>query len=100
MVRALPLLVLLLVAPGLAAEATSGERGGDVVPLAPLLDELEGRYHGTVIEVELDEEGRDAPRYLIEMLGPEGQKVTFRFDAREGELTGIQGVGIDGMQRE
>ena len=51
-----------------------------------------------MIEVELE---RDDGRviYEIEMIGPQGQLVEFEFDAVNGELISIEGVGIQGMTR-
>jgi len=72
---------------------------GRVVALPTLLDWLEARYQGQVLEVDLE---RDDGRltYEIEMLGPEGQLVEFEFDAESGELIGMEGVKIDAMRRE
>lgn len=74
-------------------------RAGEIVPLPDVLDWLEARYVGQVLEVELErDEGRRI--YEIEMLGPQGQVVEFEFDAASGELIGMEGVNIDGMRRE
>ncbi|RCV88390.1 PepSY domain-containing protein [Billgrantia montanilacus] len=73
-------------------------RSGKLVALPEILDWLEARYKGHVLEVELE---RDDGRliYEIEMLGPQGQVVEFEFDAVSGELVGMEGVNIDGMRR-
>jgi uncharacterized membrane protein YkoI len=74
-------------------------REGRIVPLPDILDWLEARYVGQVLEVELErDDGRMV--YEIEMLGPQGQVVEFAFDAASGELIGMEGVNIDGMRRE
>ncbi|MGJ7459045.1 PepSY domain-containing protein [Halomonas sp. MA07-2] len=71
---------------------------GQLVPMSEILDWLEAHYRGQVLEVELErEKGRLV--YEVEMLGPRGQRVEFEFDAASGELTGIEGVGIDDMRR-
>ncbi|AXY41766.1 PepSY domain-containing protein [Halomonas sp. JS92-SW72] len=71
---------------------------GELVPMTAILDWLEARYEGQVLEVALEnEEGRLV--YEVEMLGPRGQRVEFEFDAASGELIGIEGVGIAGMRR-
>lgn len=97
------LLALLTSAPASAGEhwhdlheAVREER---IVSLPSLLDWLEARYDGQVLEVELE---RDDGRlvYEIEMLGPQGQKVEFEFDAESGELIGMEGVRIDAMRRK
>ncbi|MDX5376434.1 MAG: PepSY domain-containing protein [Halomonas sp.] len=73
-------------------------RSGRLVALPEILDWLEARYEGHVLEVELEhDDGR--PVYEIEMLGPQGQVVEFEFDAESGELIGMEGVNIDGMRR-
>jgi|GEM_PF-1172441 len=71
---------------------------GRLVGLPSVLDWLEAHYIGQVVEVELERED-GAPVYEIEMIGPEGQVVEFEFDAVNGELIGIEGVGIKEMQR-
>ncbi|MDX5432134.1 MAG: PepSY domain-containing protein [Halomonas sp.] len=74
-------------------------RRGQLVALPQVLDWLEARYEGQILEVELErDDGR--PVYEIEMLGPQGQIVEFEFDARSGELIGMEGVNIDGMRRK
>ncbi|RTR06321.1 PepSY domain-containing protein [Halomonas nitroreducens] len=74
-------------------------RHGRLVALPEILDWLEARYHGQVLEVELErDDGRLS--YEVEMLGPQGQVVEFEFDARSGELIGMEGVNINAMRRE
>lgn len=73
-------------------------RDGRIVPLPEILDWLETHYMGQVLEVEL-ERNEDRMRYEVEMLGPQGQVVEFEFDATNGELTGMEGVNINGMRR-
>lgn len=74
-------------------------REGRIVPLPEILDWLEARYVGQVLEVELEcDNGRMV--YEVEMLGPQGQVVEFEFDAASGEPIGMEGVNINGMRRE
>ncbi|UYG04906.1 PepSY domain-containing protein [Halomonas sp. LR3S48] len=74
-------------------------RSGRLVALPEILDWLEARYEGQVLEVELErDDGRTT--YEVEMLGPQGQVVEFEFDAESGELIGMEGVNIDGMRRK
>lgn len=74
-------------------------RQGRLVALPEILDWLEAHYRGQVLEVELErDDGR--PTYEVEMLGPQGQVVEFEFDARSGELVGMEGLKIDAMRRE
>ncbi|MFO8046826.1 MAG: PepSY domain-containing protein [Halomonas sp.] len=101
---ALALLLILTCLPPLAAGDNDWQdlhervRSGQLVPLPSLLDWLEVHYEGQVLEVELErEDGRLV--YEVEMLGPRGQRVEFEFDATNGQLIGIEGVGIDDMRR-
>ncbi len=81
------------------SDLSAAVAAGDIVPLSELLDWLEARYRGQVIEVDL-EEGDDRLVYNIGVLGPSGQRVTFRFDATTGALFGIEGVRVREMMRE
>ncbi|MEQ6888784.1 PepSY domain-containing protein [Halomonas sp. CS7] len=97
------LLVLLAASPVPADEhwhdLQEAVREGKIVPLPEILDWLEARYAGQVLEVELErDDGRSV--YEVEMLGPQGQVVEFEFDAASGELIGMEGVNINGMRRE
>ncbi|WP_234238480.1 PepSY domain-containing protein [Billgrantia desiderata] len=74
-------------------------RSGQLVALSHILDWLEAHYEGQVLEVELERDDGQ-PVYEIEMLGPQGQVVEFEFNARSGELIGIEGVNIEGMRRK
>lgn len=73
-------------------------RRGELVPLESLLDWLEDRYLGEVIEVELERDDGEM-EYEIKMIGPQGQIVEFEFDALSGQLMGMEGANINGMQR-
>ncbi|MGB0212095.1 PepSY domain-containing protein [Algiphilus sp.] len=72
---------------------------GEYVPLATVLDWLEARYVGQVIEVEMERED-GIPVYEVEMVGPQGQVVEFEFDAADGSLIGIDGTGLRAMERQ
>lgn len=82
-----------------AERARAGVREGRYVPLSSLLDWLEARYHGHVIEVELEEEADEPPTYEIEWLTPQGHVVEFEFDARSGLLLEHEGRGLDEAAR-
>lgn len=71
---------------------------GKLVALPTLLDWLDERYIGQVMEVELERDDGEVI-YEIEMIGPQGQVVEFEFDAVSGDLIGIDGVGISDMER-
>ncbi|MCK8517140.1 PepSY domain-containing protein [Methylonatrum kenyense] len=72
---------------------------GRIVPLTTILDWLDERYRGQVIEVELEVHD-DELVYEIDLLGPSGQRVEFLFDAASGELRSIRGVNIREMRRD
>lgn len=103
-----PGLAALLLAAALSAlSALAGERWGElhgevekgnIKPLASVLNVLEARFKGQVIEVELERDDGIAI-YEIEMIGPQGQVVEFEVDAASGELIGIEGRNIRGMER-
>jgi uncharacterized membrane protein YkoI len=105
---------LLTVAPAPVGRSEDAERAEDAelareavgagtfVPVDTLLDWIEARYLGRVIEVELEEEeaGDDEPpTYEIEWLTPQQRVIEFEFDARTGELLEIEGRGIGEAQR-
>lgn len=71
---------------------------GRMVALPTLLNWLDERYIGQVLEVELERDDGEVI-YEIEMIGPQGQVVEFNFNAVSGELIAIEGVGIRDMQR-
>lgn len=73
-------------------------RSGQLVPMPSILDWLEARYEGVVLEVELESK-EERLIYEVEMLGPQGQVVEFEFDSASGELIGMEGVNIEGMRR-
>lgn len=58
---------------------------GEIVPLDQILQEVQQRYDGTVVELELErEEGRWV--YEIELLAPDGRLLRFCMDAKSKEL--------------
>jgi len=71
---------------------------GEIVPLSQLFSYLQDRYHGNIIEIELEEDdGR--LEYEIEMIGPDGQVAEFTFDAKLGILLEIEGYNIKAMEK-
>jgi uncharacterized membrane protein YkoI len=62
----------------------------EVVPLVSLMDWLEARYDGQVIEVELEDQ-QGSLVYEIDVLTPDGAKLRFSFNAGSGELLHVQG---------
>ncbi|GED21541.1 PepSY domain-containing protein [Halomonas halmophila] len=71
---------------------------GELVELPTILDWLQSRYRGEVLEVELERDD-GATLYEIEMLGPQGQVVEFEFDASDGQLIGMEGANINAMRK-
>ncbi|MFI0473681.1 PepSY domain-containing protein [Halomonas sp. HMF6819] len=72
---------------------------GETVGLESLLDWLEARFEGEVIEIEMERDDGEI-EYEIKMLGPQGQVVEFEFDGRSGQLMKIEGVRINEMRRD
>lgn len=75
-------------------------KSGHLVGLTEIMDWLEARYAGQILEVELEQDGGDGRiEYEVEMIGPQGQVVEFEFDATTGELLSIEGVNIEAMRK-
>ncbi|WP_303785815.1 PepSY domain-containing protein [Azovibrio restrictus] len=78
-------------APAGAGEAEDHEQArqalaaGEVLPLRQILDRVEKRHPGQILEVELErEQGRWI--YEIKLLRPEGAVSKLKLDARNGDL--------------
>lgn len=71
---------------------------GHLVGIGEIMDWLEARYEGQILEVELEQED-DRIEYEVEMIGPRGQVVEFEFDATNGELLSVEGVNIEAMRK-
>jgi len=107
-VLALPIVaVVLLSGPATADDDSDHERarqalaGGNVAPLALILEKVESLYPGKVIEVELESEGDEGEEpyvggflYEIKLLTPEGDVLKIHMDAATMELMRV--VGPDG----
>ena len=95
-------LVLLLAGGAVGDQSWESLHGevsrGEVVPLDTILDWLEERYIGEVLEVEVERDDGEV-EYEIKLLGPQGQVVEFEFDGHSGQLMSIEGVRIDDMRR-
>lgn len=73
---------------------------GHLVGLTEIMDWLEARYEGQILEVELEQDGCNGKiEYEVEMIGPQGQVAEFEFDAESGELLSIEGVNIEAMKK-
>lgn len=71
---------------------------GHLVGLDEIMDWLEARYEGQILEVELEQDEGQI-QYEVEMIGPQGQVVEFEFDATSGELLSVEGVNIESMRK-
>ncbi len=75
-------------------------KAGHLVPMTTIMDWLEARFEGQILEVELEQDhGHGSIEYEVEMIGPQGQVVEFEFDATTGELLSIEGVNIEAMKK-
>ena len=77
------------------ARARAAAEDGRAVGLAPILDWIEARYHGRLLEAKLEEDEEEPPSYEVEWLTPAGDVLEFEFDARTGELLEVEGRGIE-----
>ena len=83
---------------------------GDIVALSLILEKVESIYEGSIIEVELEDEGdegfeneddKDAGSkhfmsgfiYEIKLLTPQGNLLKLKLDARTAELIEVRGQG-------
>lgn len=99
----LPLVLALLTGASVRADDHSGLREAldrnEIVSFKSLLDWIERRYVGKVVEVELeDDEGRLV--YEIDLLSPQGDLLEFVFDARSGDLLLLKGRNVDAALRK
>jgi uncharacterized membrane protein YkoI len=81
------------------ARARAAAQDGRAVGLAPILDWIEARYHGRLLEAELEEDDDEPPVYEVEWLTPSGDVLEFEFDARTGVLLEVEGRGIEAARK-
>jgi uncharacterized membrane protein YkoI len=79
--------------------ARAAAKDGRVVGLASILDWIEARYHGRLLEAELEEDDDEPPVYEIEWLTPTGDVLEFEFDARTGAILEVEGRGIEAARK-
>ena len=99
-------LLLALPAPALAGHddddherARAALQAGEVVPLQDVLDVVNARFDGTLLEVELEQKhGRWV--YEIKLLTRPGAVVKLHYDARTKELLSAKGRGLDAAERK
>ncbi|MBL6940828.1 MAG: hypothetical protein ISR53_01580 [Rhodospirillales bacterium] len=108
--------ITLFPGPAQADDVSDHERAraavekGDIVALAFILEKVESIYEGSIIEVELEDEGdegfenesgTDADSnhfmsgfiYEIKLLTPQGNLLKLKLDARTAELIEVRGHG-------
>jgi hypothetical protein len=79
-------------------EALAAFRSGEIVSLQDVLREIERRFIGQVLEVELD---RDRERvghtwvYEIKLLSPEGNVFNIEMDAKTKEIFKVEGPAVE-----
>ncbi len=89
--------------------ARAAVESGDVVPLALILEKVESIYEGSIIEVDLEDEGDEGEErdegelrgthyisgfiYEIKLLTPQGNLLKLKMDARTAELIQVKGHG-------
>lgn len=64
---------------------------GEIVSLTTIIELVERDFEGELIEVELENEGRQGLVYEVKLLTPDGEIVELLFDAGDGELLGVEG---------
>jgi uncharacterized membrane protein YkoI len=65
--------------------ALHAREAGEIAPLGEVLDVVHGRYDGTVIELELEQEGGRWV-YEIELVAGDGRLIALRVDAKSKEI--------------
>ncbi len=78
-------------------------KAGEVLPLRTMLDEVESRFSGDVLEVELDEDDENGRRiwtYEIKLISPEGNVIKLKLDAKTKEILRIKGRGADKARKK
>lgn len=95
------MLMSLVLAPLLAASlgawadddadrARAGASAGRLMPLAQIVEIVQARYPGEVVDVELDDD-----KYELRVLRPDSRIVKVEVDARTGRILGAEEKGED-----
>ena len=90
-----------------SVRAADGSHGGlrealernELVSFKSILDWIEARYVGKVVEVELEDEHNQL-NYEVDLLTPDGDMIEFEFNARDGKLLSISGQNIERARRK
>jgi uncharacterized membrane protein YkoI len=100
----LSLTVWLLLAAGLASAESDSDRArasraaGNIVSLESLIAWIEARYHGRLLEAELEDE-EEGLVYEVEWLTPANSVLEFEFDAYSGRILEVEGRGLDAARK-
>ncbi len=70
----------------------------EIVSLISIVQWVESRFFGQVIEVELKFAGGKL-QYEVELLTPKGNVIEFEFDARTGMFVSVEGRGVEEARR-
>ena len=78
-------------------------RAGEVLPLRTMLDAVESRFFGDILEVELDDDKEDGRRiwtYKIKLISPDGNVIKLRIDAKTKKILAIKGRGAEKARKK
>jgi uncharacterized membrane protein YkoI len=78
--------------------ARAARAAGRTVALETLVEWVEQRYHGRLLEAELEQED-GALVYELEWMTPESSVLEFEFDAHSGRLLEAEGPGLDAARK-
>ena len=101
-------MLLLAIAAGFAPAIHSGEDHSglrealarkEIVSFETILEWIEQRYVGEIVEVELENEDHEM-HYEVDLLSPHGDLIEFDFDARTGKVLNIEGQNIERARRK
>lgn len=70
--------------------AQDGVRNGQIRPFAQIKDNLERRFGGRVLRVDMRGRG-DNPEYYVKLLTKDGDVILVQTDARTGRVLGVRG---------
>ncbi len=75
------------------SELEQALQAGQIAPLNELLARIRGDFAGRLLQVELEQEEEEVPRWVYEakVLTPEGNVLKLEYDARSLELLEVKG---------
>ena len=78
-------------------------KAGEVLPLRAMLDVVESRFSGDILEVELDDDNDNGVRiwtYEIKLISPDGNVIKLKIDAKTKEILEIKGRGAEKARKK